>query len=372
MTEAVAAYLAALRASLPPGLGARRTDRILREIEEHILEGWADEQAHGAAPDEALRRVFERFGPPDVIAMGFTAVVDERRVRVGRCVLVAGLCASFLVVGVSLLRYPAIAGTPNASLSYLLLCAAILGLYGWVGLDAARSSSPAAVLALWHGIGAGLLTSVLLFAVTGIADLALAILWRQGPAHFSSATLLPIDHRIEELALGGPTITGFMLTIMAGASVAARTGRIATGAQVGLWSGMLTALGLVLTSLVLNNTLADVLSRTQWSHDPTCAVSHASALAACEVGDTLGGAASMLLLLPLMWVGLGILGGLFGRTRLVRAHQPSLGFVRSLLAGSAAITADTVLVQGARIRSLMLFSAAMITTFVVALVAHLW
>lgn len=372
MTEAVAAYLAAVRTSLPPGLGARRTARILREIEEHILEGWGEERTRGAPPEEALHQVLARCGPPDVIALGFQPVVDVRRVRIGRNVLVASLCLCFLIVGISLLRYPTVAGTSGAAVGYLLLLAAILGLFGWVGLDATRTSSPVVARVLWRGLAAGLVTSVVLFATMAISDLALTVLW--GSAHLSSSALLTIDHRIQELALGGPAVVGVLLTTSAGASAAAQTGRIATGAQVGLWSGMLSALGLLLASLAVSNALADVLARTEWPHDPTCAVSHASTLAACEVGDMLGGAASLLLLLPLVWIGLGILGGLVGRASAarIRARQPSLGFAPSMLAVPVALSADVPTVQGAGIRSLVLFSIALLATFVIGLLAHLW
>jgi hypothetical protein len=43
-------------------------ERILFEIEDHLREGAAWEEARGAAPDDAQRIVIERFGAPEVVA----------------------------------------------------------------------------------------------------------------------------------------------------------------------------------------------------------------------------------------------------------------------------------------------------------------
>src|SRR5262249_16077761 len=151
----------------------------------------------------------------------------------------------------------------------------------------ARSSCPAEITALWYGMGAGVLTSIVLFAATAISDGLLSLVWSQGPALWAPTTLLAIDHRIEEWALGVPTLLGMALTIVASIVLTQRTGSIVVGALVGLWSGMLNALGLLVTGLALNNALAGLLAQSEWLHDPTCALSRSSDLAACEVGDTL-------------------------------------------------------------------------------------
>jgi hypothetical protein len=55
-----------------------RADRqapILWEVEDHLWEGAAREQDLGAAPEEAQRRVIERFGLPQVVAHLFSAEI---------------------------------------------------------------------------------------------------------------------------------------------------------------------------------------------------------------------------------------------------------------------------------------------------------
>ena len=84
MSESLEAYLRSLRAGLPPGLGTQHTARLLREIEEHILEGCEAEQERGATPADALERTLARLGPPGAIAHGFYTVVDRKRIRRGR------------------------------------------------------------------------------------------------------------------------------------------------------------------------------------------------------------------------------------------------------------------------------------------------
>jgi hypothetical protein len=299
-------------------------------------------------------------------------------VRQGRSTLLVSLGLSFALVGFSLFRYPAITGTASVSLGYLLLCAAILGLYGWVGMDAlrARSSSPEQISVLWYGMGAGVLTSIVLFACTGISDVLLSLLWTQGPAHWAPTTLLSIDHRIEEWALGVPTLLGMALTIVAGVVLTQRTGSIVVGAQVGLWSGMLNALGLLVTGLALNNALAGTLAHSEWLQDPTCALSRPLDLAACEVGDTLGGAASVVLLLPLLWIGLGLLAGLIGRARSNGTQSHSLVQDRTGVDGTVATVAmhatAEITAQPARLRPLLLFSLVLLATFVAGVGGHLW
>lgn len=66
MADLIEQYLAQLRQALRVSPSLK--ERILCEVEEHLLEGAEREEAGGAAPEEAQRRVIARFGAPEEVA----------------------------------------------------------------------------------------------------------------------------------------------------------------------------------------------------------------------------------------------------------------------------------------------------------------
>jgi hypothetical protein len=381
MRGSLQSYIETLRASLPSGLGARHTARILREVEEHILETFEEEQMRGATPEEALRRALARMGSPAFIAEGFNSVVDTRRIRLGRLVLLAGLGMALLAVGAPLITYPHVTHSSSATLRDLLLWAGILGLYAWAGLDTVRANSPDEAEALWYGMTAGLGTSMLTFCSAVCSMLLLALLWGEGTSYVSSAALLRLDHGIQELAVGIPILTGLVLSLLAGSMAATRTGRISMGALAGMWSGMLGAIGIAAPGLLLNNPVADTLARMEWIHDPTCLPAHGAALAACEVGDSLGGVAICFLIVPLLGIGLGIVGGLLSRRpgaawfshlgRPEPAPTAVTGTVTTLSASTVVDAAQRESSQDTHAGTLALFSAILLAALIAALQLHI-
>lgn len=369
MSESLEVYLRNLRAGLPPGLGAHHTARLLREIEEHILEGCEAEQERGATPGDALECTLARLGPPGTIAHGFYTVVDRKRIRRGRLVLFAALALGFLAVAVPLVTLPASAGPGGGSMRDLLLCASVLGLYAWAGLNSARAESPEEAHGLWYGMGAGLFTSGLTSLGLVCSLLLLALLWGESAPHVPAATLLQIDEHIESVSASIPLIAVVVLSVVAGAMAAARTGRIYAAAQAGLWNGMLSALGIAAASLLIDNPIAIRLARLEWVHDPTCTGAHVPSLVACEIGDSLGGVAVYLLIFPLLGIGLGLIGGLMARRG--RAARPS-GLVLPL-APAAAIPMDSARpesVHDTHIYTLALFCLMLLAVFIASLQLH--
>jgi hypothetical protein len=290
------------------------------------------------------------------------------------------LALALLAVGVQLITYPSIAGSMSASLRDLLLCAAILGLYAWAGLDTVRSGSPGEARALWYGMTAGLGTAALT-ACSAISSVPLlALLWGAGARYASSATLLRIDHYIQELAFAIPVLACLMLSFLAGAMAASRTGRTSTGALAGIWCGMLSAVGIAAPGLLLRNPLADTLARMEWIHDPTCLPAHGAALAACEVGDSLGGMTIAFLVVPLLGIGLGIMGGLLSRhvgamrsPWLALSPAGSMPLPGTAINESVAAPLDTAQPESRRdshIVTVAVFSVILLMAFIAALQLH--
>jgi hypothetical protein len=296
-------------------------------------------------------------------------------------VLLAGLTLALLAVAVQLITYPSVTGSTSASLLDVLLCGAILGLYAWAGLGTVRAGTSGEARPLWYGMTAGLGTAALT-ACTAIGSVSLlALLWGAGARYAPSATLLAIDHNIQEFAVAVPVLACLVLSLLAGAIAASRTGRISTGAVAGIWCGMLSAVGIAIPGLVLRNPLADTLARVEWIHDPTCLPAHGAALAACEVGDSLGGVAIYFLVVPLLGIGLGIVGGLLARrSRAMRSSWLALSQAGSMPLPGSAIdlsvpvtpidTAQPESSQDTHIVTVALFSATLLMALIAALTLH--
>jgi hypothetical protein len=187
-----------------------------------------------------------------------------------------------------------------------------------------------------------------------------------------------MDHGIQELALGIPILTGLVLSLLAGSMASSRTGRISTGALAGMWSGMLSAVGIAAPGLLLNNPLAATLARMEWIHDPTCLPAHGAALAACEVGDSLGGIAICFLIVPLLGIALGVTGGLLSRragAAIWFSHlagpQPAgtalSGTVTSLSTGAVTDASPQQSSPDTHAGTLAVFSAVLLVAFIAAL-----
>lgn len=79
MSNAIDAYLAQLRQMLE--VSPRAKKRILWEVEDHLSEAAAREEARGLSVEAAPRAAIARFGPPQLVAQSFQAEAIEHRKR---------------------------------------------------------------------------------------------------------------------------------------------------------------------------------------------------------------------------------------------------------------------------------------------------
>src|SRR5215469_5950249 len=176
-------------------------------------------------------------------------------------------------------------GADGATIFYLGLGALYAGLYLWVGSQAPRSAS-----AWRRGASLGL--------VAGGVILAASLL----------ANALPGLSALRPLG----TLTLLLLPGLSGALAARATGRLGDGVLASFWCGLVVAVLLAVSILVVDNAFAATLAQTSWAHDRSCPYPAGSALAGCEIGDDLGFIAIELAALPLLLAGLGVLGGAIG------------------------------------------------------------
>ncbi len=318
MANMIEEYLTTLQSLLPVSKWQRA--RILREIEDHLLESWDHEQEHGAAPEEAFRRVLTRFGEPAVIARAFAEQDALRKARDIRQYLFVSLVLCLILMCYTLFRYPTIGGSIPASVGCSLFCAIVLYIYGWIGLRATRLARATTLPVLRQKMRLSWLNVAIWGGVSLLSNVAEILLWTIGATIFPGQNLLTIDHMLNSIAVMTPFIAWLIFTLIGSGSIVVQTRRISTGSVVGLWSGLAMALGIALTSLLVSYVLMGFSLHTSWAHDLTC--SGSTDLAACELGDTLGGIANMLLVLPLLGAGVGTIGGLL--FRIGRRHTTPL------------------------------------------------
>jgi hypothetical protein len=176
-------------------------------------------------------------------------------------------------------------GADGATIFYLGLGVLFGGLYLWVGSQANRSTSA------WR-LGA------LLGLVAGGVILAASLLTNALPG---LSALRPLG-----------TVALLLLPGLSGVLAARATGRLSDGVLASFWCGLVVAVLLAVSILVVDNAFAATLVHTSWAHDRTCPYPVGPALAGCEIGDDLGFVAIELAVLPLLLAGLGVVGGAIG------------------------------------------------------------
>jgi hypothetical protein len=247
------------------------------------------------------------------------------RTRSLLAVLVSVLASLFLALLAYILfvAFPAVAETGDAQLQawlgpqggrfgYMLLGALISAPYVWVSVRGTRDLSFASAYP-W-------LVGALVGGIAGLAYVSLAVVtgllgWRD--------PLLGLGLII----LGAPSIAGI--------AVGKATGRAGSAILGGFWCGLLLALVVATGWAARDLLLAGRLTHTVWAsdtfRDARCSLDR-TVLAACEIGDELGGLAIQLLLLPLIGGALGGLVGLPWRAAAMQRAQVSPGWSRALSA----------------------------------------
>jgi hypothetical protein len=225
------------------------------------------------------------------------------RVRSLLIVLISVLASMFLVLLAYILfvAFPAVAETGDAQLQvwlgpqgarfgYMLIAALIAASYIWVTVYGTRGQEAAAAYP-W-------LAGALVGGIAGLVYVSLAVVagwlaW-QNPLFLFGLILVAAP-------------------VVAGNRVGRATGQARSAAVGGFWCGLalaqVVATGWAVRDLVLASWLAHSVWVGETFRDPPCSMG-GTILAACEIGDDLGGLAIQLLTLPLLSAGLGALASL--------------------------------------------------------------
>jgi hypothetical protein len=126
----------------------------------------------------------------------------------------------------------------------------------------------------------------------------------------------------------------------------------------GVISGMFTSVLTSISALGLTTVLSGQLAEGVWRHDATCMF--ATAIARCEMSDTLGGLATLLMLLPLLGMCLA------AASQLVWRGVRYLSYARS--PGSIAAAAGEVTL----IRPLMVLTLLLLFVLSSTIVSQFW
>jgi hypothetical protein len=317
-------YIAQLRKSLPRDLGARYRARILQELQEHLVETAAAAQETGLSEDDAWRQAIRRCGTPQEIAGGFLYIIETRRARRIQYALLPLLVMCFGLVSLAIWRFPAITGTARSAVAAVILCAVLLGGYGWfvtVTLGLAQR-------ALWRGARVGLMIG-LLGIITMVLSLVVEMwLWKR-----TGSTIRPtmtITDTLNGWAVALPIVGWIALTSWEGArQPISLPVSMATGVISGVFAGLVVSIG----TLGITTALSGQLAVGVWRHDTTCMF--AANVVRCEMNDTLGGLAFLLLFLPLFGMSLAAVGQLTAR---------GVSYLRALRSPGLPTAADPTLI----------------------------
>jgi hypothetical protein len=210
-----------------------------------------------------------------------------------RYIMVAGVLLAASLVAVELARYPANLNQGAIAVVYLLVLALLLVGYAVSAVRGTRTRASAGRPSVRDATLFGLLVATL-WIIEIIAG------------NILDAQLLWV-----KIIYYGPIFCIPVLTLIAAAWAAARTGRATTGIKLGLWSGLVSGLIVALTILLLNF----VPLSAQNISPGDLAAFHQSGLpdlATYEAGENLAATANHLWIGPLIGLIFGTLGGLVG------------------------------------------------------------
>ncbi|TMC53154.1 MAG: hypothetical protein E6J20_08795 [Chloroflexi bacterium] len=229
-------------------------------------------------------------------------------------------------------------GSDGAGLFYMGLGAVYAALYLWVSAQVRPSENAWRVGAMW-----GVVSGAVWMVVTAITD------WIPDISVLRPLSLLVV--------LGSPVIAG-VLAARAGESVRDRT-------LAGFWCGVVSAVLIAGSIVGLDNAFATTLEHSRWMHDPTCPQAAGSALAGCEIGDDLGFVDVELTLIPLVWAGLGAIGGAVSLAFADRAVSPRTRERADVSSGGVGASRKTA------VRAPIIFGFMLLTLFVVEMILKL-
>jgi hypothetical protein len=218
----------------------------------------------------------------------------HRALRTG---ILSGVCCCILMVGYSIHRYPKMVAQPTRTVA-IFLSLFLVGVlwYGFAAVRWTRVTTPEDSLVLGYSARWGI---------------AIGLVWTVEVVGGNVIMPHELGAGIGVLA----AVVAAILPVVAGATGAARTGRIETGARIGFWSGMVSGLitFIALASVGLLVVNVSGFPGVETPRNVARALT-ANELAAFNLGDYLAGGVSHLVIVGGVFGGAaGAFGGIVGR-----------------------------------------------------------
>ena len=219
-------------------------------------------------------------------------VQDHRVLRTG---ILGGVCICLLTVAYSINRYPAVVSSPATPKFLLLFLAGVLW-YGFAAVRWTRVTTREDFAVLRHGARWGVLIG-LAWTIEVVGGNVIM------PHQFGAG--------IGVLA----AVAAAIMSVVAGATGAARTGRMGTGARVGFWSGAVSGVITFITLASVGYLVVSVpgFPGVEFPRNVVRALT-ANELAAFNIGDYLAGGVSHLVIIGAPFCSAaGAFGGILGQ-----------------------------------------------------------
>ncbi len=218
---------------------------------------------------------------------------------------------------------------------YLLISIVFMGFYLWLIIQGTRSGSGQS----WQ-IGA------LLGVPLGLLSLIVGIIVN---------LFKPTDPlgSVEQNVL---LLLGLVACLVAGVWGTWRGGHIVAGIAAAFWCAFFQVLFITLTTVLQDVLFADMLTRTIWSNDTTtvCKYRHGLSYQSCEIGDNLGGVATLLVAWPIIGAVIGALSSTMTALFICNGKKRSSVIWRR---------------EG---RAPLIFTSVMIVVFLVEVIGKIW
>ena len=239
--------------------------------------------------------------------IGTTETSRDQDHPVARLILLVGILTVFVYVAVALNRYPDIL-IMYASESVVFLSALTFLMIGytWVAVRRTRTRSEAEAYALRQGLWGGLVVGILWIIE----------IWMGNLANPQSEIAEFVVHLVYRLCIVAVPLVTLFTTFRA----TQRTGQISSGVWVGLWSGVLSALMVFGTFVVLTYVFPQA-SQTDPQTLYQFARSGFTDFAAFTLADALVAMISHLWIGPVLGLLFGALGSILGRGFMPGYHQ---------------------------------------------------
>ncbi|MBA2680063.1 MAG: hypothetical protein H0U76_16905 [Ktedonobacteraceae bacterium] len=226
-------------------------------------------------------------------------------------------------------------GNTWGNIVYFLMSVAFMGFYLWIAIQGTRPNE----MRSWQ-IGA------LLGVPLGLLSLIVGII-----ANLFKPTD-PLGSGEQSVLL----LLGLLACLVAGVWGARREGRVSAGIVAAFWCAFFQVLLIALSTILQDVLFADVLTRTVWSNDTAtvCKYRHGLSYQSCEIGDNLGGVASLLVAWPIIGAVVGAISSVVAALFIRNGRKRSTFSWR---------------MEG---RAPLIFTIVMIVVFLIEIIGKIW